>query len=367
MANPLAEALLAGQKVQQGQQTIQLNKQKIQQQDQLQIIKQDVQHIFNLQNMISAGATDEDIFSSIQQSIQGGQGTEALIDAARILKTEGREGFVADLEAGMNEAQTFQKAGIIDLPGLTPERVQTTISSPGGVTTVTGTGGISFQAFSEEKVLADAKAESEELLRIKQSKIELQQGVSNIKVKESIQKQLNKDRSVRVTRFRDAADAARTSIPRIEKLLRQLETTNTGSFAEIKLKAKRAFGIDVANEEAFLAATNQLVLVAAEKMKGALSAQDLKFLVDSVAGLGTSVAGNIQILKDIKELANHTIGVNKKFTQFRKKKGNDVLDFEAPVFQVTASGQKFTTPEQKAARKKQLIQDIISRRKASGS
>ena len=114
-----------------------------------------------------------------------------------------------------------------------------------------------------------------------------------------------------------------------------------------------------------MAETNKLVLNAAEKMKGALPERDLTFLVKSTANIGNTVAGNIQILNDIKKLAEHSIGVNKKLKKFIKG-GGKPEDFEPPLLTVTTTGAAVPqqlSPEQKQSRKAQLFEEL---RKARG-
>jgi hypothetical protein len=372
MANLLVESLLGGQKVQQGEQAIQQNQQTLQQQTMLQNAQNDAQSIFEFKNLLSQGATDDDMLTNISQKIQQGQeagiDVSNLMDAGNILQSQGRDAFMQDLEGGVNHLNTLQQAGLIDLPGLRQQKVQSSVAVPGGTRQISNTGKVSFTPRSEEEVLATATAESEKLQRSKQSKLELESGIANIEERKQINTQLNKDRSARVKKFRQGADSAREVLPSMDKILNLLKTAETGSFAEQKMQFKRLFKGDVANEEALQSAVNDLVLQQAQKMSGALSKADLDFLINSTANLGKTVEGNVKIINDMKQLANHVIGVNRKFGQFRKKKGNDPLDFEAPVFQVTSSGQAFKqplSPEQKQTRKAQLLEELRAKKRGN--
>lgn len=339
MTNPLAEALLAGQRFHKGQQEIQQNEQAIQQQQQVQVIQKDVQHILNLKNMISAGATPQDIMGSIQQTIQSGGGTEALIDAGNILQTQGIEAFNADLDEGLTHAQTFQDTGMIDLPGLRSENVQSSVSVPGGTRFNLAGGSTKFiettpqeKLATKQAILSKAQAESTE-------KVNLAKELASVETDKKTLQLLNKRREDITASFGKNSRISSGQIGGLKNLQNKLKKVITGSGAARWVALKRIFKIDVSREEDFIAETGNLVLDVAQKISGPLSDGDLAIVKSMVPNIGLSVAGNARILNTLIGIAENNVGINKKFKKFVKGGGNPE-DFEAPPFSVTSTGER---------------------------
>jgi len=321
-------------------------------------VQQDAQSIFELRSMLDGGATDEDILNHISRKIQNGNGSKALYESGVILADQGRDEFIGDLSKGEQRLKTFQGSGLIDLPAFKQDRVQSSSQTPAGTRIITSSGQTKFIPASEEELIGNARIDAENLARAKQSKLELERGISDTKVREAKLKEVNKERGLYAKGFRERADNARAAIPQLDKIIKLLPNVDTGNLAKAKLIVKRALNVDVSNEETFLSLTSNLVRQAAESIKGALSDKDLQFLEATQPNIGNSVEGNLKILNDLRSLAAHSIGVNKQFKSFSKNSKNDILDFEAPLFFTDTSGKAAMSPEEKAARKEELKAEL---------
>ena len=300
--------------------------------------QKNAQSIFELKNLIARGATPEELLSSMQQTIDSGQATEELIDSANILKTQGIEPFNLDLEKGEAHLQTLQRSGLIDLPGLQPAKVQTTVSVPGGTRQITTTGDISFTPRSQEEILATKSARLSEIQTKSTEAVNLAKELAKVSNLQDKNKLLNKRRSEISSSFKKDSNTSAGQMPGLLSVMKKLKNVSTGSGAARWVKLKRFFKKDVSNEEDFIAATGSLVLDAAKRIQGPLSDGDLAILKSLVPDIGNSVAGNIRILKTIIGIAKHNIGINKLFSKFVKDGGNPE-DFDAPLFAVTEKGK----------------------------
>ncbi len=136
-------------------------------------------------------------------------------------------------------------------------------------------------------------------------------------------KLMAKNRSELRRTVNEAAFKARENIPVLDDLEQLAKLSTTGTFGEKRLALKRSFGVDVSDEEAFMAQSNRIVLAAADALKGALSDRENNYLEAIGPAIGKSREGNLKIIKSLKVIAENSIDRQKALRSFK----GDPVDF----------------------------------------
>ena len=144
-------------------------------------------------------------------------------------------------------------------------------------------------------------------------------------------------RQALVNTVNGGALAARESMPRIRRLEELADIANTGFAGDWRVRANRALGRDVAEEEEFMALSNQEILAAADSLKGALSDRENEYLEAVGPGIGKSREGNARIINNIAVIAQNAIDRQAYLKQWNED-GKDPSEFyfEGKPFNDTA-------------------------------
>lgn len=129
-------------------------------------------------------------------------------------------------------------------------------------------------------------------------------------------------------RFRERGNVAKDTVRTGNKLKKALSDLNTGRVAQARQSLSSVIpGIRDAKAEEFVALTNNFILEQAQKLTGVLSDTDIALLRSTGPQLGNTVEGNLRIIQNITEAADHA---RKEETRFRKfvKQGGNPEDFQ---------------------------------------
>lgn len=206
--------------------------------------------------------------------------------------------------------------------GIEEDPVQRSVDIPGeGTKMVHKSGKITFEPASMESRQA----------HIRSQEAEVEQAVSKAEKVEAAKLSAKSKQQFR-DKVTDAAMSAREQMPQLENMQRLAKLASTGTFAEQRVALKRAFGVDVANEEEFMSESNRIILDAAESLKGALSQQENLYLEAVAPDIGKSRPGNLRIIGNLIAIANNSIDRGKALSKYK----GDPIDFSfegKPLFQ----------------------------------
>lgn len=187
------------------------------------------------------------------------------------------------------------------------ENVQRSIEVPGkGINLIYEDGTIDFKPYSVEAIQAYQKSLERDVL---QAGAEAEAKAASTR--------LVKSRADLRDKINIAAFRAEEQKPRLDKLLELSKVAQTGTFGEKKVAFKRLFGVDVADEEVFMAESNRVILDAADALKGALSDRENEYLEAVGPGIGKSMEGNIRIIQNIISMNNNAIARKNAFREFK--------------------------------------------------
>lgn len=126
---------------------------------------------------------------------------------------------------------------------------------------------------------------------------ETTQEKSDIKVDESIQKEIGKSNVKRIQGFIDSGIDAADAVGNIQSSIELLNTVKTGGFNNASLQAKKLFGIESADEAELSANLGKNVLAQLKPLFGAAFTAAEGDKLDKIeAGFGKSTAGNKRLL-----------------------------------------------------------------------
>ena len=191
--------------------------------------------------------------------------------------------------------------------------VQRSVDIPGeGTKIIRKSGEVEFKPASVEGRQAFIRSQETEVKQAATKAEKVEAAKLSSKAKQELKNEVNK-----------AAFAAREQMPRIENLEELASIADTGTFGELRTSFKRAFGVDIANEEEFMAESNRVILDAAASLKGALSDRENEYLEAVGPGIGKSREGNLRIIKNLKIITQNSIDRQKALKEFK----GDPVDF----------------------------------------
>jgi len=126
---------------------------------------------------------------------------------------------------------------------------------------------------------------------------------SDIKVDETIQKEIGKYNVKRIQGFIDSGIDAADAVGNIQSSIELLDTVETGGFNNASLQAKKLFGIESADEAELSANLGKNVLAQLKPLFGAAFTAAEGDKLDKIeAGFGKSTAGNKRLLSQSLEI-----------------------------------------------------------------
>lgn len=287
-------------------------------------ISNTVNRLQELERQIGFGATPQQLEATLQGFITESQargGNPA--DSQQALQAL-QQGGVQGLQGLLGQAkQVFQQQGLISPTGGQAKKIQTATNIPGKGSQVTFADGTTrfIELTEEEQARLSELEETERQAELEFMALKDEQELDTLDEAER-RKRLQKQRSDISTGIRSSAQDAARQKPKVNQLIEALDNLQTGKAAEAKRILGRFIpGIDIANEEAFLAQVQSLVLEQAQNLSGALSDSDIQLLKDSVPSLGNTVAGNRAILNNMLQAMDLKIQEGSAFNEFESAGG----------------------------------------------
>ncbi len=157
--------------------------------------------------------------------------------------------------------------------------------------------------------------------------------------------QIGKDAAAVYSKLQTAAQEASAFIPRLESLRTLAQGINTGTGAEIKLAAKKLFGIDSSDMEVLNAALGELAQDILNQQTGTKTDFDFQNAVRQSASLGKTKEANVMLINALIERQQQAVNFADQAQQAYQNSGpKGVLDmrYNAPA---NTSGPSIGTVE----------------------